>query len=354
MLADAFESSFISGTGPYVERSQMQLQEFTGARHALLTCNGTASLHLALMALNIKPGDEVIVPSFTYISSVNAILYVGAIPVFVDVDQTSWTLDPEEVAMAVSPQTRAIMAVHLYGHPFDFVQLRRVADEHGLFLVEDAAEAHFSTSQGHRVGNLGDISSFSFFGNKVLTSGEGGAVTTNSSDLFEKMSILRNQGMDPHRRFFHPMVGNNFRMNNLSAAVLSAQLERADELRSKRNAIFDFYDHELLELEEVTRRPVSHWATMTPWLYSVLLNPKLRLRIPDMMRHLQESEVETRPFFTPAHLMPPYEDFPRSSGLRRGIEISVSGFNLPTSSLMKKADVSFVVKALKAAIHKFS
>jgi len=353
-VADAIESSFISGAGPYVERSQTQMQNFTGARHALVTCNGTASLHLALMALDIKPGDEVIVPSFTYISSVNAILYVGAIPVFVDVDLTSWTLDPEEVALAVSPKTRAIMAVHLYGHPYDYIKLRRVADEHGVYLIEDAAEAHFSTSQGYRVGNLGDISSFSFFGNKVLTSGEGGAVTTNSSDLFEKMSILRNQGMDPNRRFFHPVVGNNFRMNNLSAAVLSAQLQRADELRSKRSAVFESYDKEILQLVEVSRRPVSPWATMTPWLYSVVLSRKLRSQIADIMRNLELKGVETRPYFTPAHLMPPYTGFPRRSGLRRGEELSTSGFNLPTSSLMSEADVSFVVKALKSAIRESS
>ena len=351
----AFDSSIISGAGEFVTKSECQFSEFTGARHSLVTCNGTASLHLALMALGIGPGDEVIVPSFTYIASINSILYVGAEPVFVDVDETSWTIDPDELKLAVTKKTKAIMAVHLYGHPFDYQLISRFAEDNGLKVIEDAAEAHFSTAYGVRVGTMGSIASFSFFGNKVLTCGEGGAVTTDSDELFNSMKIIRNQGMDPNRRFFHPIVGNNFRLNNLSAAVLSAQLERSDTLLRKRLEVTEEYD-KLIEKYSVPviKRPKADWATLTPWLYSILLPSSVAPARARIMADLAEAGIETRPFFTSAHEMPPYAKYRKASGLDRGLQLSASGLNLPTSSLMGQEDIHKVVVQLRACISRLS
>ena len=351
----AFDSSIISGSGEFVARSESQLSVMTGAKHSLVTCNGTASLHLALMALGIGPGDEVIVPSFTYIASVNSILYVGANPVFVDVDETSWTLDPDELKLAVTTKTKAIMAVHLYGHPFDYELISKFAEDHGLKVIEDAAEAHFSTAYGVRVGKLGSIASFSFFGNKVLTCGEGGAVTTDSDELFSDMEIIRNQGMDPNRRFFHPIVGNNFRLNNLSASILSAQLERSDMLLKKRLQVTEIYDKLFAEYSvPVIKRPKAKWATLTPWLYSILLPSSVAPARAAIMADLLEAGIETRPCFTSAHSMPPYTKYRRASGLDRGVQLSAAGLNLPTSSLMGEDDVHKVVLHLRDCISRLS
>lgn len=339
-LIRAFDSTFISGVGEFVDECEKLIAKATGASHALVTCNGTASLHLALLALGIGPGDEVIVPSFTYIASVNAILYVGATPVFVDSSLDNWTILPDALPGSLSPRTKAIMGVHLYGHPFDYLSLSRFAKEHGLKLIEDAAEAPFSKSHGTRAGNMGDVASFSFFGNKVLTAGEGGAVTTNDSELFEKMKIIRNQGMDPLERFNHIMIGNNFRLNNLSAAILSAQLRRRSELLSKRQAISNAYQESLSEVDGISFQPISEWATWTPWLFSIILNPRANRSVTEVATHLWSHGIETRPFFKPAHLMTPYRNFPGSQNeLPNAVKLASGGMNLPTSSLMNENEV---------------
>jgi len=354
-LSEAFQSTQISGVGNFVDSAQRLLQQATGAPHALVTCNGTASLHLALMAVGIEHGDEVIVPSFTYIASVAAILYVGAVPVFVDVQPDTWCLDPELVVKSITSRTRAIMGVHLYGHPFDAIAIEKIALEHELFVIEDAAEAPFSQAFGRIAGTIGNIASFSFFGNKVITCGEGGAVTTKDAELASKMKIIRNQGMNPNVRFQHDLLGNNFRLNNLSASLLCAQLERRVELVKKRQSVVDWYREKLADVAEVRQQPVADWATWTPWLYSVTLStPNLVSKRSEILRYLAERDIETRPFFIPAHKMKPYRKFvtspDESKDFAIGNKLSSSGFNLPTSSLMTLDDVNRVVEVLKEAL----
>lgn len=354
-LIRAFDSTMISGAGEFVSEAEGHLRSLTSSPHALVTCNGTASLHLALMALGIGQGDEVIVPSFTYIASVNAILYVGAEPVFVDIDEISWTLDPDGLEDALTVRTKAIMAVDLYGHPFDHTNVSAFAERHGLSVVEDAAEAHFSSSHGQPVGTLGTISSFSFFGNKVLTCGEGGGVTTGSPELHEKMLLLRNQGMDPNRRFYHPLVGNNFRLNNLSAAVLCAQFNRKEELLSKRRAVFVEYESQLRASEiGLSLRPLHPWAVNTPWLFSVLLPERIVPARGAVMEILLQHNIETRPFFQCVDEMPPYKKFRKASNLQKSRAISKAGINLPTSSLMTPQDVKRVIETLDFAIRQIA
>lgn len=350
-VLEAVRSSWISSTGAFVDRFE---REFAGAcdvSYALSVSNGTVALHLALLALGAGPGDEVIVPSLTYIATANAVRYVGAQPVFADVDPATWCIDPDHVAALVSPRTVGIIPVHLYGHPADMDRLREVADRHGLWIVEDAAEAPFGTYKGRPTGSLGDIATFSFYGNKVITSGEGGAVTTDNAELARKMRMLRGQGMDLEQRYFFPILGYNYRLTNVACAFLCAQMNRRDTMLEKRSALTDRYRIGLADLPEVGQQPIAEWAQWTPWLFSILnLMDESGFDREALIRHLDSAGIETRPFFIPVHLMPhlavsaglPPLDLPHT------IRLASQGLNLPTHPGMSVDDVDRVVNHICA------
>jgi perosamine synthetase len=333
-VVDAIESSWISSTGAFLERFEREFGEACRTEHVVPVANGTVALHLVLEALGVTSGDEVIVPSMTYIATANAVAYTGATPVFVDVCPDTWCLDPEAVAAAVTTRTTAVIAVHLYGHPADMDALRAVADRHGLALVEDAAEAPFAEYKGRRAGSLGDAATFSFYGNKVITSGEGGAVTTNDPDLAGRLRLLRGQGMDPARRYYFPVIGFNYRMTNVAAALLCGQLARVPEMLERRRLLYDAYDNAFGASPSVTLQPRADWATITPWLYSVLLeDEQQRTRIAE---RLSECGVDTRPFFVPIHTLPPYQQL-GTGELPVTMELGARGLSLPTSSTFDPA-----------------
>jgi perosamine synthetase len=347
---DAIRSSWISSTGSYVQRFEEEFAQLCGSRAALSICNGTAALHLALLALEAGPGDEIIVPSLTYIATANAVHYVGAEPVFADVDPATWCLDPNAVEAAITPQTRGIVAVHLYGHPADMDALQAVASGHDLWIVEDAAEAHLATYKGRPVGSLGHMATFSFYGNKPFTSGEGGALTTDSEELEKKARLLRGQGMDPERRYYFPVTGYNYRLTNLACALLCAQLERRDELLARRREIFDLYRELLDGIPGVEFQPTAEWAHPTPWLFSVLVDERRYRRSRDELADLLAKEgIETRPFFIPLHTLPPF----RSAAAARGGSLPVTeelagqGLNLPTYTQLERDDVVAVADAVR-------
>src|SRR5262249_16595770 len=208
---------------------------------SLAVCNGTAALHLALLGLDVRPGDEVLVPSLTYVATANAVRYVGGEPVFVDVDPSTWCIDPSRIEDAITQGTKGIIRVHLLGHPADMDRINRIAAVNGLWVVEDAAEALGATYKKQPVGCLSRLATFSFFGNKTITCGEGGAITVNDDQLATRLRALRGQGMDPNRRYYFPITGYNFRLTNLAAALLCAQLERADAILPRRRGIFGRY-----------------------------------------------------------------------------------------------------------------
>ena len=266
---ECLESTWISSAGSFIERFEQGFAEFCGAVHGVATNNGTTSLHLALVALGIGPGDEVIVPTLTYVASANVVRYCGATPVLVDSDDATMNLDPEAVAAAITPRTAAIMPVHLYGHPADMDPIMRAAAAAGVAVVEDAAEAHGAHYRGQPVGSIGDCASFSFFGNKILTTGEGGMVTTSDPDLESRLRQLRGQGQDPKRRYWFPIVGFNYRMTNIAAAIGLAQLEGVDRHLAKRREVRTWYD-ERLDGVEGLRLPVRMpSAAPVDWLYTV-------------------------------------------------------------------------------------
>ncbi|HEX5576551.1 MAG TPA: DegT/DnrJ/EryC1/StrS aminotransferase family protein, partial [Gemmatimonadales bacterium] len=214
-VLDCLDSSWISSAGQYVSRFEAAFADFCGVKHAVACCNGTAALHVALSALGVGPGDEVIVPTLTFVATANAVIQCGARPVFVDSEPETWNIDPALIEAKITPRTKGIIVVHLYGHPAEMESIVSTARRHGLFVVEDAAEAHGAEHNGRRVGSLGDVGIFSFFGNKIITTGEGGMVTTSDDTLAARVRQLKAQGIDPNRRYWYPVIGYNYRMTNV-------------------------------------------------------------------------------------------------------------------------------------------
>jgi perosamine synthetase len=348
-VTEAVESSWISSTGPFVNRFEQTFAEMCGARSALSICNGTAALHLAFLALGLQPGDEVIVPSLTYIATANAVRYVGAEPVFADVAASTWCLDPVSVEAAVTSKTKGIVAVHLYGHPADMDALAAVAARHGLWVVEDAAEAHFARYKGRPVGSLGRMATFSFYGNKPFTSGEGGAITVDDPELESRARLLRGQGMDPKRRYYFPVTGYNYRLTNVACALLCAQLERSEAITARRRQIFGLYRKLLDGAPGIDFQPVADWAEPTPWLYSILVKRGAGTTREALATALADGGIETRPFFIPLHTLPPFRDASARRGERLPVteELAACGLNLPTYTRLDDDGVAIVVRAVR-------
>lgn len=346
---DAIESSWISSTGSYVSRFEEGFAQAAGSSHALAVCNGTVALHLALLGLDVRPGDEVLVPSLTYIATANAVRYVGAEPVFVEVDPDTWCIDPAALEEKITQRTKGIIAVHLYGHPADMDAINHVAAVHGLWVVEDAAEAPFATYKGRPTGSLAQIATFSFYGNKVLTSGEGGAVTFDDDRMLVRLKMLRGQGMDPERRYYFPITGYNFRLTNLACALLCAQLERAEQMLARRREIVRRYDAALAQVPGIAPQPVAPWAEVSPWLYCALVDEdQYGSDRDELMQFLEREGVETRPFFIPLHELPPFRAEARARGTHLPVtdRLSASGLNLPTFTQMTDAQVDRVCELI--------
>ena len=345
-VTECLESSWISSAGKYVQQFERSFAEFCGVRHALCCCNGTAALHLALLALGVGPGDEVIVPTLTFVATANAVTYCGARPVFIDSEPETWNLDPELIENLITPRTKGIIVVHLYGHPVDMDPVLEVARAHRLFVVEDAAEAHGAEYKGRRVGSLGDIAMFSFYGNKIITTGEGGMVVTNDNALAKRAHQFRGQGLDPSRRYWFPMVGYNYRMTNIAAAIGLAQLEKADWHIARRREIVSQYQQHLKNCQHLTFQPEKPWAKNAYWMISVVLGSHLSISRDEVMSQLAESGIETRPFFPPMHTLPPYQHLAQDWRFPVAERLARSGFNLPSSATLTEDDVAYVCAEL--------
>jgi perosamine synthetase len=340
-VQECLASTWISSQGHFIDDFERGFADFCGVRHAIATNNGTTALHLALVALGVGPGDEVIVPTLTYVASANVVRYCHATPVFVDSDPTTMNLAVEAVEAAITPRTKAIMPVHLYGHPADMDPLLEIAERHGIAVVEDAAEAHGAKYRGRPVGSIGTCASFSFFGNKIITTGEGGMVTTDDAALAARLRQFRGQGQDPERRYWFPVVGYNYRMTNVAAAIGCGQLQRVQEHIARRRSVWDWYQARLDGVPSIMRPQVESWAEPVNWLYTVRL---LEADRDDMMKKLALDGIDTRPVFYPMHVMPPYAGskgkFPVAE------ELSRIGLSLPTHGLLTEEDVDYVCDRL--------
>lgn len=343
---EALDEGWISSKGKFIERFENEFSKYIGTKHGVAVNNGTSALHLALMALDIKAKDEVILPSLTSIACPNAITYVGAKPVFCDIDENTWCISPDLIEQKITKKTKAIMPVHLYGYPCDMNAIKEIADENDLFIVEDAAEAHGAEYNGKKVGSLSDISCFSFYGNKIITTGEGGMCLTDNKDLDYKMKVLRNQGTEKFKHeYYYKKMGNNFRMTNLQAAIGCAQLEQIDKFLKRREEISEIYSQELEEF--IIERKDSYRVKEVCWYYSALFS-KTSLNREKIIRLLKNKNIETRRFFYPLHKLP---QFNCSYNLPKADSISESGLNLPTNLKHSNEDIYKITREIRK-LHK--
>lgn len=353
-VADAVRSGWVSSLGPYIGKFEQGFASFVGAEHGVAVSNGTVGLHLAFHALGLGPGDEVLIPDLTFAATAHAVLQTGATPVLVDVEEDTWCMDPVAARRAVGPRTRAIVPVHLYGHPADMDAMSQLAHEFGLLVIEDAAEAHGATWRGSRVGNLGVAGVFSFYGNKIITTGEGGMITTNDGILAERLRYLKDHGMSPERRYYHTELAFNYRMTNIQAALGVAQLEQIQEFISRKREIAAWYN-ELLAGHDAIRRPVERpEVTSVYWMYSVVLDGRAADSRQEVGLGLRRLGVDWRPFFVPLHQLP------HLSGLRAvgrdgpgcpvATRLGSDGLNLPSACSLDRTTVEYVADVLKRQI----
>lgn len=341
---ECLDSTWISSAGHFIGDFERAFADLCGSRHAVATNNGTTAIHLILAALNIGPGDEVIVPVLTYIATANAVRYCGAEPVFVDVEPDTMNMDPRLFEAAITERTRAVIPVDLYGHPADMVAITAIADRHGIHVVEDSAEAHGAEINGHRVGSFGLVTAFSFFGNKILTTGEGGAVTTDDPDLAARLRLLRGQGMDLKRRYWFTDVGFNYRMTNIAAAIGLAQLERFEESLIRRDLIAKQYDELLANVPGLGLPSQRPEVRRVNWLYTITIDGASVDQRDRLIGGLSEDGIETRPVFHPLHHLPPYLQPDRSYPVAE--RLGASGISLPTHLGLTEGDITTICDAL--------
>jgi len=345
-VVQAVRTGWISSRGSFIPEFEEGFAGYCGAKYGVATSNGTCALHLALTVLGIGLGDEVIVPSLTFVATANAVRHARAKPVFVDSDPYYWCLDPEKLAAKITPNTKAIIPVHLYGHPCDMDAIADSARKHNLHVIEDAAQAHGAEYKGKKVGSFGEIACFSFYGNKMITTGEGGMCLTSDPELAERMKLLRGHAMSPTKKYWHDFVGFNYRMTNMQAGVGVAQLGKLDQFIEKKRAIARWYQDGLTELAgqgRIRLHPEVAWAKATYWMYCIVVEDGFVSR-DELARRLEEVGVETRPFFYPIHILPPYRD---GESLPVSEEIAARGINLPSGVGLTREDVEMIVRQIE-------
>jgi perosamine synthetase len=349
-VIEAVKSGWVSSKGPFIEEFEDKFARYIGLKHGVATSSGTAALHLALAALNIKRGDEVIIPTLTFASVANAVIYTGAKPVFVDSHPDYWCINPNKLEEKITENTKAIIPVHLYGHPCDMDPIMKIAKIYDLYVIEDCAEAHGAEYKGQKVGTFGDIACFSFYGNKIITTGEGGMCLTNNDELAQKIKMLRDHGMSLEKRYWHEVIGFNYRMTNLQAALGVAQLERIDKFIERKREIAKFYNTLLKDVNGVILHPEMSWAKNVYWLYSILIDKeKFNLSRDQLMIKLAESGIETRRFFYPIHTMPPYKKYVSHDTFIVANRLSSLGISLPSSVKLTLEKIEKIVQLIISA-----
>ena len=345
-VSDCITSGWISSLGDYVSRFESDFSSICNVEHAISVSNGTVALHLALIILGIGPGDEVLVPSLTFVATANAVKYVGARPVFVDINPDTWTIDPEEAGKKITTKTKAIIPVHLYGHPADIDKLKNLSVAHNLVIIEDAAEAHGAKYKGNIVGGLADLGCFSFYGNKAVTTGEGGIITTNDNSLASRARFLKDHGMDPNNRYWHSEIGYNYRMTNLQAAVGVAQLERFEEIYHRKRTIAYLYKDGLSGIPGLDLQPEASWAESSYWMNSIVVNDESKINRDTLRRRLLQEGIDTRPFFFPIHQFPPYLE-ENQAILPNSDYLAARGINLPSYPELSKQNIDRICKEIR-------
>jgi perosamine synthetase len=346
LLEECIRTRWISSLGKHIHLFERAFARFCRCEYAATTSNGTTALHLALLALGVGKGDEVIVPDLTFVATANSIVYTGAKPVLVDVAPDTWTIDPELMRKAITPRTKAVIGVHLYGHPFDIDRVLEIARPRNIKVIEDAAEAHGSTYKGKRVGALADIGCFSFYGNKVITTGEGGMVVSNDARLDARIRFLRDHSMDAKRRYYHPEIGYNYRMTNMQAAVGRAQMKRIAGIIAAKRRVAKMYAKRLSGVEGIVLPPEQPWARSVYWLYSIVVEPSFGMNSVEVAQHLAQNGIDTRRIFVPMSELPMYSAR-RSFPVAR--HISHNGLSLPSSPTLTEEDIDYICEKILSA-----
>lgn len=351
------KTGWISSSGRAIEEFEKKWSEYCGTDYGVSVCNGSAALQLAVAALRLSKDDEVIMPTFTIISCATAILLGGATPVLVDVDPRTWTMDVEQVSDKITSRTKAIMVVHMYGHPVDMDPIIKLADRHGLAIIEDAAEAHGAeylagrdtvSPEWRRCGSFGTISCFSFYANKLVTTGEGGMVLTNDADLDQRLRSLRNLCFEPDRRFSHSDIGFNFRFTNMQAALGLAQIERMDELVAKKRWIGQKYTSCFEGMTSVQLPVEEAWAKNMYWMYGLVLSEELGMDAAELAEKLNARGIESRPFFLGMHEQPVFQNRGLFVGERYPVaeRLARQGLYLPSGLTLTEEQLGHVTDSV--------
>jgi perosamine synthetase len=350
LVLDALDSGWVSSIGKYIDEFEANFASYCGTKYGLAVSNGTTGLHLALAALGLQQGDEVIIPDLTFVATANAVAYTGATPVLADIDPDTLCLDPAAVRSLISSRTRAIIPVHLYGHPADMDALSEIADAYGVPIIEDAAEAHGAEYKGRRVGGLAKCGVFSFYGNKVITTGEGGMLTTNDEAFYQRARRLRDHAMSPQRRYFHEERGFNYRITNLQAALGVAQLERIDEFLDRRTEIMNWYNSEIATTDRVRLNRVKNWAKSAFWMICLEVDWFDEVSRDTFMQALKKRGIDSRPYFCTMSSMPMYKQALRPVAAQK----AQTGLNLPSYFELTKVDVQRIASDVNEILKEMS
>jgi perosamine synthetase len=349
-VQQAIESNWISSAGQFIRDFEAKFAEFCGVRYGIACANGTVAMHLAMATLGLEPGDEVIIPTFTMIATANAVTYCGAKPVLVDMEPAYWQMDIDQVEAKITPRTRAIVPVHIYGHPTDMDPLRALAQKHGLLVIEDAAEAHGAEYKGRRAGGLGDAAGFSFYGNKIITTGEGGMVTTDNRDIARLAWNLRDHAFSHERHFWHKFVGFNYRMTNMQAAVGLAQLEQLEGFVAARRQHALEYNCRLHGIPGIQTPQEASYAKNVYWMYGILVDEQeYGMNRDELRRVLADNGVETRTFFIPMHCQPVYWEQYKGERYPVAEDLCRRGFYLPSASSLTIDEIDYVAAIIRDA-----
>lgn len=351
----AVKSGWISSIGEYIEEFERRFADFIGTKYAVSVSNGTVGLHLALAALGIGPGDEVLVPDLTFVATANAVKYTGATPIFVDIDPKTWCMDPEDLKKKITPNSKAVIPVHLYGYPANMDEILNIAQKENLYVIEDCAEAHGAEISNRKVGSFGNCGVFSFYGNKIITTGEGGMITTNDEELFIRLKFLKDHGMSKEKRYWHPEIGFNYRMTNIQAAIGLAQMERKEYIIEKKRKIFNWYKNYLEEFGinvSYSLNPEDDEKTKSKnvfWMVSIVLWDFDETKRNKLIELLKVVGVDSRPFFYPISEFPMYHGKPVCKVSKH---VSERGLNLPSSPILEENDVKAICKSFITAVQK--
>ena len=358
-VTDAVTNAWYAKANIYHERFEKAFAEYLGVRHAMTLPSCTSAIHLSLLALGVEAGDEVIIPDATWIASAAPITYVGATPVFADIDEHTWCLSAKSFEALITPRTKAVIPVDLYGNLPDMDAIKEVARARGIAVVEDAAEAIGSEYKGRKAGSFGDAGTFSFHGSKTLTTGEGGMLVTDDSELFERASFLRDHGRKPgDKMFFNHEVAYKYKMSSMQAALGLAQLGRIAELLEHKRRAFAWYQEELKDVPGLTLNCAAPETDPVYWMVTVILDPRFDLRKEQLMEKLSERDIDCRPFFHPLSSLPAYRDTQQAHWARERNQVSYRlapyGLNLPSALNLTKEKVEIVCAALKDVLRERS